>query len=95
MQVRFLFPVLPLFNIAAATGAVRLYQNRRKGPIWAGLGCMAAAFLGGTAIATLLMTAVSHYNYPGGHALARLHAVEAPTAAQALNSGTSQSLSRS
>lgn len=32
-QVRFLFPVLPLFNIAAACGLVQLHRRRAKDPV--------------------------------------------------------------
>jgi alpha-1,6-mannosyltransferase len=90
MQVRFLFPVLPLFNMAAAAAVVRLHRNRRKGPVWAGLWLVAGALLAGSAAAAVLMAAVSRLNYPGGHALARLHALEAPSAALAVSTGNSQ-----
>lgn len=90
LQVRFLFPVLPLFNMAAAAAVVRLHRNRQKGPFWAGLWLVAGALLACSAAAAVLMTAVSRLNYPGGHALAGLHAMEAPSAADALSSGDSQ-----
>ena len=87
MQVRFLFPVLPLFNVAAAAGLVRLHRNRRKGLLWVGLWLAALALLACSAAAAVLMTAASRGNYPGGHALAELHAAEASSSAQALRSG--------
>ena len=89
MQVRFLFPVLPLFNVAAAAGLARACQNRRKSAAWALLCCAAVAALGATLAATALMTAVSRHNYPGGHALRTLHALEAGAAEQALAQGAS------
>ena len=92
MQVRFLFPVLPLFNVAAAAGLVRLYRNRRKGLLWLGLWLAALALLACSAAAAVLMTAVSRGNYPGGHALAELHAAEVSSAAEALRSGADCSL---
>lgn len=87
LQVRFLFPVLPIFNVAAAAGTVRLYRNRQKGLTWMGLWLMAIALLACSAAAAVLMTAVSACNYPGGHALAQLHAAETSSAAGALRSG--------
>ncbi len=87
VQVRFLFPVLPLFNVAAAAGLMRLYRNRRKGLFWQGLWLTALALLAGSAAAAVLMTAVSRCNYPGGYALAEMHAAEASSAADALRSG--------
>ena len=86
--MRFLLPVLPLLNIAAAAGLMRAYQNRRKGPGWAGVWLAAVALLACSAAAAVLMTVVSRVNYPGGHALARLHATEAASAAEAARTGT-------
>ena len=87
VQVRFLFPVLPLFNIAAAAGLMRLYRNRQKGLLWQGLCLTALALLACSAAAGVLMTAVSRCNYPGGHALAKMHAAEASRAAEAMRAG--------
>jgi hypothetical protein len=87
MQVRFLFPVLPLFNVAAAAGFVRLAQNRRKSRVWAAAHGAAVAAVAATAAAMSLMSAASRHNYPGGHALARLHALEAAAAQAALQQG--------
>ena len=88
VQVRFLFPVLPLFNVAGAAGLVRMYRNRQKGLLWQGLWLIALAALACSATAVVLMTAVSGCNYPGGRALAKMHAAEASLAAEALRSGT-------
>ncbi len=87
VQVRFLFPVLPLFNVAAAAGLARIYHNRQKGLLWQGLWLSALALLACSAGAAVLMTAVSRCNYPGGYALANMHAAEASAAAEALRSG--------
>ncbi|CAK0780776.1 hypothetical protein CVIRNUC_005171 [Coccomyxa viridis] len=86
-EVRFLLPVLPLLNIAAAAGIMRAYQNRRKGAGWAGVWLAVVALLACSAAASVLMTLVSRANYPGGHALARLHATEAASAAEAARAG--------
>ena len=68
-QVRFLFPVLPLFNIGAAVAAARIASGRH--PLAAGraahLGCCSALATG--FLVTLLMTAASRNNYPGGEAM--------------------------
>ena len=80
--------MLPLLNIAAAAGIMRAYQNRRKGAGWAGVWLAVVALLACSAAASVLMTLVSRANYPGGHALARLHATEAASAAEAARAGT-------
>ncbi|CAL8468707.1 g8247 [Coccomyxa elongata] len=75
-EVRFLLPVLPLFNVSAAAAVWRIWNNRGKSRIWqAGCFC-AAALLAASLAATVLMAAVSRHNYPGGHALAKLHRLE-------------------
>ena len=86
--MRFLLPVLPLLNMAAAAGLTRSFQNRRKGPGWAGIWLAAVALLVCSAAAVVLMAAVSRANYPGGHALATLHATEVAPAAEAVHTGT-------
>lgn len=76
--MRFLFPVLPLFNLAAAAGLVRIRHRRGKSGrhrlAWlAALGMLAA-----TAAAAMLMLYISAHNYPGGQAMYRLHKQHAP-----------------
>jgi hypothetical protein len=74
-QVRFLFPVLPLFNAVAAAGLARIWQFCRQQHstkiLWH-LGASGAALvcLG----VVLTASAASHFNYPGGTALQQLHA---------------------
>ena len=74
-ETRFLFPVLPLWNVAAAVGASRIHAAafpvKDKSPT-----VMArVAFVGlvlclvGTLVGTLLFVHVSRHNYPGGDAL--------------------------
>lgn len=87
-QVRFLFPVLPIFNVAAAAAVARLYNNRTKSRSWRLLWLCALAMLAASALATGVMTAASRHNYPGGHALAKLHSVEVSEAERALDEGT-------
>lgn len=72
LQVRFLLPVLPVFNIAAAAALSRIWKNRCK-PAWLLPSIVAALLLASTACATAVMLAVSRHNYPGGHAMHELH----------------------
>ncbi|GAB4819169.1 hypothetical protein N2152v2_006215 [Parachlorella kessleri] len=72
-EVRFLFPVLPLWNVCAAAAVQRVTVGRSKSPLRRLLFLATGAFLAGGACLTLLSVAASRWNYPGGHALARLH----------------------
>ena len=72
MQVRFLLPILPVLNTAAAAALARIWNNRHK---TATLAATTAAFLliAGSMLAATIMLIVSRHNYPGGLALADLH----------------------
>lgn len=72
LKVRFLLPVLPVYNIAAAAALSRIWNNRHK-TAWSLPSIAAALLLVGTACATAVMLAVSRHNYPGGHAMHELH----------------------
>ena len=72
LQVRFLFPVLPLFNVAASTAAARLWQNRHKSLRWRVAGGCTAAALAGSVLASSFMLYISAYNYPGAAGLRHL-----------------------
>ena len=74
-EVRFLFPVMPIFNLAAAAGMTRLHQwafpAKGKTPSWiakvaflAGVGSLLVTLLGSS-----IFLQVSRHNYPGGEAL--------------------------
>ena len=67
-QVRFLFPVLPLFNIGAAVAVARIASGRHWSAATraAHLGCCSVLAMG--FLVTLLITAASRHNYPGGEA---------------------------
>jgi alpha-1,6-mannosyltransferase len=78
-EVRFLFPVLPLFNLSAAIGLARVHNLRFPGkddkPVgWA----VRFMYVGGVAVLLLTLAAsvvfvlVSRSNYPGGVALKEL-----------------------
>jgi len=72
VQVRFLLPVLPFFNIASAAALARIWNNRRK-QAWLLPGIAACLLVIGSTCATSVMLAVSKHNYPGGHALHEMH----------------------
>jgi hypothetical protein len=75
VQVRFLFPVLPLFNAVAAAGLAHVWQlcrRQRSNNILWHVGASIAASMCLSIVLTAL--AASHFNYPGGTALQQLHA---------------------
>lgn len=86
-EVRFLFPVLPLWNAAAAVTLQRLWVNRRKSGLRAAALAAAAAALAAGLGLTALTAAASARNYPGGEALQALHRVGAADAAAAAAAG--------
>ncbi|KAJ2802065.1 alpha-1,6- mannosyltransferase [Coemansia guatemalensis] len=70
---RFILPSVPVLNICAAVGVSELYQIvsiRRFVTVFAML------LAGSSLCIALAMTYISSLNYPGGHALASLHAIE-------------------
>jgi alpha-1,6-mannosyltransferase len=85
-EVRFLFPVLPLFNAVAATGLAHVWQlcrqQRSTRLLWH-LGASIAALMCLSIVLTAL--AASHFNYPGGTALQQLHAATQSRATQHLH----------
>jgi len=73
-ELRFIFPVLPLFNMSAATVLARIWNGRRKPEF--GRRLIAFATLGMLCVSVALVgvfTAASAVNYPGGVAFHRLH----------------------
>lgn len=75
-ELRFLFPVLPLWNLSAAAAIVKLREKRRSSRkkvfwhlVWLVLSAALIAGMGTVIIAA----AASRINYPGGMALKRLH----------------------
>lgn len=77
-ELRFLFPVLPLFNLAAAIGFARVHQARfplKDKAVRFVSKIMYAASLSAvlvTLVASLAFVGVSRWNYPGGDALNEL-----------------------
>lgn len=86
-QIRFLFPVLPLWNVCAAVTLQRVYNNRSKSAAWRLVAAATSALLAGGAAVTALAAAASFANYPGGHGLRQLHAAGAARAAEAGRQG--------
>ena len=73
-ELRFLFPVLPLFNFCGACGMHRLTLNRKKGKNVAILHAFAwVGILVSSAISIGVFANASIANYPGGEALAVFH----------------------
>ncbi|KAJ2009920.1 hypothetical protein GGI04_000019 [Coemansia thaxteri] len=70
---RFIFPAVPVFNICAAAGMTLLYRVTPRRQLVTLTGVLLAA---GSLAATVSMTLISSLNYPGGHALAKLHNME-------------------
>lgn len=77
-EMRFIFPAIPMLNVAAAAGMARLtklaFPLKHKKPHWiaklafsCGVFCITATFAG-----SLIFVAVSCRNYPGGDALVEL-----------------------
>ena len=74
-ETRFLFPVLPLWNVAAAVGASRIHRaafpEKEKSPTRVArvaLVCLVLCLVG-SLVGTLAFSVVSQHNYPGGEAL--------------------------
>jgi len=74
-EMRFLFPIMPILNLAAAVGMMRLHQwafpakNKSSSLIaklafLAGVACLLVTLLG-----SIIFLQVSRHNYPGGEAL--------------------------
>ena len=86
-EVRFLFPVLPLWNLAAAAVVQRLWVGQRKSAARRLLLVAAGAALAAGAGLTALSAAARRHNYPGGTALRQLHSLAAGDAAAAAAGG--------
>ena len=69
-QVRFLFPVLPVFNLGAACALSRIWQRRGKRFAGASGAAAAVAALVACAAIAAAFTAASRHNYPGQPLLA-------------------------
>ena len=76
-ELRFLFPVLPLWTLSAAAAMAQLRRLRKHSLLWTLVYAGAVAGLA-VGVGTVAMGfASAHDNYPGGVALQRLHHREA------------------
>lgn len=71
-ELRFLFPCLPLFNVAAAAAMDQLWQGRRRSHLRRLAFLAAAAAVALTACVSALGLYASSLNYPGGEAMRAL-----------------------
>jgi Alg9-like mannosyltransferase family len=65
MQLRFLLPVLPMFNVAGACGLARIWSSRQKSWQQQCLAQAGVAALCASALASVLFSRASSLNYPG------------------------------
>ncbi|EFN54879.1 hypothetical protein CHLNCDRAFT_8393, partial [Chlorella variabilis] len=86
-EVRFLFPVLPLWNLAAAAAVQRAWVGRGKSAARRLLLLVVGGALAAGLALTLVTAAASRHNYPGGAALRQLHSLAAADAAAAAAQG--------
>ncbi|UPQ96782.1 Dol-P-Man:Man(7)GlcNAc(2)-PP-Dol alpha-1,6-mannosyltransferase [Chloropicon primus] len=70
-EVRFLFPVLPYFNVVAATGLSRVFKMKGRKRLW--LGFLSVGIIAVVLLHTYVAATVSCMNYPGGKAFEELH----------------------
>ncbi len=87
-EVRFLFPVLPLWNLCAAAAMGYLSRNKKTSMFRMLFWLAAIASLIAGAATAGLGLAASSINYPGGVALQELHSIGAQHAKQALQTGS-------
>mmetsp|Transcript_1115 Transcript_1115/g.2302 ORF Transcript_1115/g.2302 Transcript_1115/m.2302 type:complete len:487 (+) Transcript_1115:97-1557(+) len=73
-ELRFLFPVVPLFNTCAAVAIARFHQNAMMGKrAWQFMYFLCIGALLVSLAASLVFMQASKCNYPGGEALLQLH----------------------
>ncbi|KAG2672089.1 hypothetical protein I3843_13G022600 [Carya illinoinensis] len=73
-ELRFIISSVPIFNLSAAIGATRIYNNRKKN-FWKLLYFIMLGLLLISVGFTIITFMASLENYPGGHALKDLHQI--------------------
>lgn len=76
-ELRFIVYVFPLLNVAAARACLFVWNNRLKSSWHVVFTLGVCMHLVANLCATGLLLYISSYNYPGGHALKKLHELEA------------------
>ncbi|PNS20268.1 hypothetical protein CAC42_5718 [Sphaceloma murrayae] len=78
-EPRFIVYTLPLFLASASASASYIYTRRTKTLINRLLSLLVLASLPLSLLTSTALLTISSHNYPGGHALATLHAMASPT----------------
>ena len=76
VQLRFLLPVMAVLNIPAACGTAFILRGQKKNLFRRSLSVGFWGMLITSSAVTFLLLAVSHLNYPGGHAMSTVHKLE-------------------
>ena len=74
---RFIVYIIPLLTAVSASGAAWIWNRRAKSYLYSCLSLLLVLSAMSTFIISLAMSAISGLNYPGAHALNRLHELEA------------------